>query len=131
MQQAAVAGGHADQGESSFLGKEVVQGDGEVRRVELTFDGGRRILRLGVDIAAAELFVGQAAERSLGGLRTRVGLGDKNDLAAQLAAIAFEVRDPGHRGDDDAGGDRAVGARRPGDGDGAQVDGAGLGHAGA
>jgi len=131
VQQAAVPLRHAHPGTRAFLDQEGVEAGGELGHLHLAFDGDVGVLRLAVGIAVAQFGVGPATEGRFGRLGARVRAGQHDDLAGQLAAPLVEVLDLGDRGDDDARADGPVGRGRPGHRNGAQLDRARRGHAGA
>ena len=131
VQQAAVALGNPHPGQGALFDQEGVQFGGEIGGLQRFADGGGGILRLVIGVALGQFGAGPAAEARLGRFRPRAGLRDHDDLARQLAAPFVEILDLGQGRHDHARADRSIGAGRPGHGNGAQVQRARRGHAGA
>ena len=129
MHQPAFDAGHLHPGDRSLLRQEIIQLGSEAKTVDSFLPCLRIEGRLLVPVQLCDFRLGQALEGRVGIVFGRPRPGDQYDLPRQLTLPVGEILVADHGCNDHRGVERAVGGRRPRNGNTAQFERPGHRHA--
>jgi hypothetical protein len=128
MHHAPVAARHLHPGEGAFLRQESIQFGSKAKPVDALLPGFRIEDRLLVFVQLDDVRVAQTLKRRFDVVLRRTGPGHQHDFPRQFALPLGKILVCEHGCNDDRGVQRAVGRRRPGNGNAAQIERARGGH---